>query len=109
MKLLLATLITVASLPAQQTKEPATETTEVKISREAQLELQIIDKREEEADKAIQALVEMMKPYITGARSALAQKLCKEAGFGETETHTCQLDIGKGMIKKVAKPPKQKN
>lgn len=99
MKHLILLFLAVCAIPAQTGTTP--------VSREAQLELALIANQEQEAERRIAAVVELLRAPIERARQAVVERECKRAGIIETETETCQIDAQAGVVGRVSKPKKE--
>lgn len=73
------------------------------LSREASLELQLIAIQEEDAQRKIAAVADLLRAPIEEAKRAVIERECKRASIAETETETCQLDMKTGTVQRVKK------
>lgn len=93
-----------AGLNAQQTPAPQP------LSREAQLELQVIAIHEKEVADKIQPLYEMLMEPVRQARAAAVERACKAAGIPLQEhgEPTCEVDTKAGTVRRIKAPEPKK-
>lgn len=79
------------------------------LSREAQLELQLLANREKEVTDKIQPLFDMLMEPVRQARAAVVERACKAAGIPLQEhgEPACEVDLKAGTVRRIKAPDKK--